>query len=85
MALDEIRAAFTCDGCGVPFSVQVDPAGVPPAGWSAFDHAEDAVRGSLGYEGPKTPEGFVGMSSVQDGRHLCGWCTNEADRKGERP
>lgn len=83
MALQEIRAAFICDGCGRAFSVDVEAPGEIPAGWSCFDIAVDSVRGSVSYRGPLTPEGFGGSSSVQGDRHLCGYCTSKADGRDD--
>jgi hypothetical protein len=83
MALIEMRAEFKCDGCGRAFSVEVDSAPAIPEGWSAFDVAEDAVRGSVAYRGPKDANGTTGSSSVQEGRHLCGPCTSVADASEE--
>jgi hypothetical protein len=80
MCLIEVRANFLCDGCGRPFNIRIEPPYVPPEGWSVFDVAEDAVRGSIDYVGPKNEDGTRGSSSVQDGRHLCGLCTFTADR-----
>lgn len=79
MSLIEVRAEFLCDGCGRPFSVHVDAPYVPPAGWSVFEIAEDAARGSIDYQGPNNPDGTLGASSVQGERHLCGLCTSAAD------
>lgn len=75
--LREIRASFACDGCGAAFSVQMEPPYEPPPGWSLFDCAVDAVRGSIGYEGPKSIQGFKGDSIVEDGRQLCGRCGSD--------
>lgn len=83
MSLIEVRAEFLCDGCGRPFSVRVEAPYVPPEGWSVFDVAQDAVRGSIDYVGPKNPGGFRGISSVQNDRHLCGLCTSGADASEE--
>lgn len=82
MSLKFIRAGFSCDKCGSPFSVSIDPAYPAPEGWSAFDIAEDAARGSVGYQG-KLVDGFLGASSVSDGEHLCGACTKTEDSKPE--
>ncbi len=74
--LEKIRAYFRCDGCNVPFSIMIDPAWNYPEGWSAFDAAVDAVRGSVRYEGP-----VRGSSSVQDDKHLCAACTRITDKQ----
>lgn len=83
MPLIDFRATFRCDNCNARFSVEVDSAGDIPAGWSGYDVAENAVMGSVGYEGPRQPNGTLGCSSVQDGRCLCGPCTSEADAEEE--
>lgn len=83
MSLRSIRARFACDRCGATFSVEMDPAYVPPVDWSLFDAAEDAARGSVRYEGPLHPDGFQGSSSVDGQSHLCGPCTAINDEKEE--
>ena len=74
MPLIDIQARFYCDGCGKPFRVNMEPPYEPPAGWSLFDCAVDAVRGSVGYQGPNDPRGFGGLSGVEDEKCLCGCC-----------
>lgn len=79
MALIEIRAEFRCDSCRRTFSVAIDPAPPVPEGWSMFEKAEDALRGSLDYKGPYDDNGTLGATSFQNDMHLCGPCTHEAD------
>lgn len=75
MAVVSIKSVIECDGCGVQFAVDHDPAYAPPAKWSMWDMAEDAVRG--GYVSGKS---FLdGSCSVQDGQMLCIDCTRKAD------
>lgn len=72
--LKEIRASFECDECGAQFSVEMDPAHKVPEGWSTFDDAVDAVRGSIDYRGPLTSAGVRGCSAVIEDKHICGEC-----------
>jgi hypothetical protein len=74
MAVVDIRAAICCDGCGVRFSVRLDPASHLPAGQSLFDAAVDAVRGSVGLQWARNA---IGPSSVQAQLTLCPDCTNK--------
>ena len=87
MAVKAIRAIILCDLCGIEFSVAIEEATNPVAGWSMWDVAEDAVRGSLGYEQKATPDRLGGLlghsSSVQQGQMLCADCTLVID--GEEP
>lgn len=82
--LNGIRAYFTCDRCDQTFTVQLDPPYVPPEGWTMYDVAEDAVRGSSGYGGPLSKSGVEGCSSIWQKtgkwRHLCGRCTSVLDK-----
>lgn len=75
MTVVSIKSVIECDGCGVQFGVEHDPAYVPPAAWSLWDVSEDAVRG--GFVIGKSI--FDGSSSVQDGQMLCIECTRKAD------
>ena len=77
MSVIAVIAKIECDECGVHFSVEVDPACGPVRRWSVWDYAQDAVRGSVGYEN-KIRSGD-GLSSVQAGKMLCGTCTKVAD------
>ena len=79
MSLFDIRGVFDCDGCGKQFSVSMDGAYKPPAGWSLFDCAEDAIRGGLGIEMKELPKDTFCNVSVQGGMHLCPICTNKVD------
>lgn len=87
MALSWIRARHTCDCCGAWFEVDLKPPYTPPAGWSLFDCALDAVRGGYIVDGHNltmdTLEralGFYTLScSVQGDGTLCGLCTKAAD------
>ena len=72
-----IKAEFACDNCGTVFHVGLDPAYQAPATWTTFEVAEDAVRGGIDYEA----EGHDFVSSVQDGKHLCGICTRKLDMR----
>ncbi len=76
MGVVSIQSTVSCDGCGTHFKVDHDPAYKPPAGWSLFDVAEDAVRG--GYVLGSSL--FDGSCSVQNGSMLCIPCTRAADR-----
>lgn len=78
MSICNITVNVECDECGRQFSVQMDAAEVPPDGWSAFDMAVDAVRGSLDYKDSEY-EGFIFSSSVQDEKQLCRRCTTDHD------
>jgi hypothetical protein len=79
MSVIRIRAHIKCDECGAQFSVGMDPSYEPPAKWSLWDVAEDAVRGSVQYEDKLWQYGLV--SSVQDGKMLCKACTEKADAR----
>lgn len=76
MSISCIMATILCDACGTKFQVEIDPAEKPPAGWCAWDLAENAVRGGTSAEG-------TGSTSVQDGEMLCRLCTKERDGKAE--
>ena len=79
MSVKAIRAIILCDRCGSEFSVAIEEATNPGAGWSMWDVAEDAVCGSLDYQQQATPDrpdrplGYG--SSVQHGQMLCADCT----------
>ena len=83
MSLDRITAQFFCDECGEPFKVNMDPAtkttGV--AFTSLFDFAEDELRGGLAVV--EARNGFSCIVSIQEGKHLCGICTEAYDKEGE--
>ena len=81
MAVVSIKSVIECDECAARFTVLHDPAYSPPADWSLWDVAEDAVRG--GYVEGKSI--FDGSCSVQDGRMLCIPCTRRADAADEEP
>lgn len=70
MSVKIINATIECDGCGGRFTVDIDAAYKPPAGWSEWDVAVDAVRG--GSDG----------TSVQGGFTLCEKCTKTCDAYG---
>lgn len=72
--LKEIRASFSCDECGKPFSIVLDSPYTAPEGWSLFDIAVDGIRGTVGYEGPQNTKGFAGLCAVDKDRHICGAC-----------
>lgn len=80
MALKNIQANMECDGCGVPFSVEIEASSEPPSDWNMFDVAVDAVRGSLGYR-DREINGCVFGSSVQNDKHLCRRCTAAEDKR----
>lgn len=66
-----IQAMFECDGCGEPFTVDIDPVSkfsqhLP----SIYEVAENTVRGG---------NAGAGLTSVQHGRHLCSGCTRKVD------
>lgn len=71
MSIASITAVVACDACGTRFSVDLDAAYKPPAGWSLHEVAEDAVRGGGGE--------LLDSCSVQDGQTLCAACTRQAD------
>lgn len=75
-----IRAHIRCDECGAGFAVDLDAAHKPPAGWSLWDVAEDAVRGGQVF-GKSI---FDGSCSVQQGRMLCIPCTRAADAEEDQ-
>lgn len=83
MPLQEIRAHWLCDGCGKPFSVKMEPPNKFPRGWTLYDSAVDAVRGSIDYQGPNQPNGCGGMSAVEGDNCLCGHC--DTLRVGRQP
>lgn len=67
MSVIEITAKVGCDGCGVHFEVEVDPA--EEVTGSVFDAVEEAVRGG----------GHPLVCSVQGGKMLCHTCTKKVD------
>jgi hypothetical protein len=76
----EIKAKFSCDECGTEFVVSMDPSFSAPPDLTLFDLAEDAISSGRDYEDGHEPSmGYTG--SVDDGRHLCGRCTHEADQE----
>lgn len=79
MPLQRVVAFWECDQCGTEFSVELDPARVPPRKWSVFELAEDAARGACCYE-CKEDKGRYG-SAVRGGLVLCGSCAREFDDK----
>lgn len=79
MSIVSIRAAVECDECGRRFKVDLEEAYQPPAGWSLFDCAVDAVRGGVAHDLGE------GSTSVQSGRALCVHCTREADAAPAAP
>lgn len=75
----EIEAKFACDDCGTEFIAPLDPAYIPPRGWSVFAVAEDSIRSGIGYR-DGTEDLPVGSGSVgPDGRHYCARCTRAYD------
>ena len=85
MPVKAIRAVILCDRCGVEFSVAIEETTIPVAGWSMWDVAEDAVRGSLDYAQTYRVDRIaclIGhLSSVQQGQMLCADCTASVDRE----
>lgn len=76
--IQSIRATFQCDSCGRDFSVAIDPAYLPPATWTVFEIAVDAVRQGLRYEGPRTqPFHFPQPSVTHDWCQLCDVCSSK--------
>lgn len=73
--LKEIRAIWECSLCGLEFSVRMEPPHIPPANWTLFDCALDAVRGSLDYRGPSADD-CQGLSFVDKDRALCDRCAS---------
>ena len=73
MALLWIKARIECDRCGKPFEVAIDAAWTFKEGDSAFEMAEEAVRGSI--------LGSDGFTSMVDNEMLCHDCTTEEDKK----
>lgn len=95
MALQEIIATFSCDECGKPFRVGIDPSMPIPERsdarpsyyerkpLTAFDVAVNTVAGGPAlYDGPCNPDGS-GCCSVRGDRHLCGVCSGQADEAEE--
>ncbi len=82
MSLINIIASFECDLCGVQFKITVDPAVEASDGSSAYDLAEDAVKGSVDYE-QIGDDILLGICSVQHGKHLCDACTTEGYKNDE--
>ena len=84
MTLVNAKAAFSCDGCGCEFQVELDTAYPFKKGRTIFDEAVDTVRGGI-CEVTAAPKHLrwanVGMCSVQNDKHLCPRCTREADDK----
>jgi hypothetical protein len=80
MSVQAIRVFLDCDRCGAGFSVALDPATACVTGWSAWDLAVDAVRGSCDYR-PADARWwrFGALASVQGGQMLCDRCTTEVD------
>jgi hypothetical protein len=77
-----VKAMFACDDCGTEFIVSLEPAYEPPAGWSVFAVAEDAIRGGQGYEDGvegSMPGPWSSGSVGDDGRHYCDRCTRKRD------
>lgn len=74
MSVLDVIARCQCDRCGDLMRVEVDTAGTV-AGWSVFDHVEDAVRGG---------NAGAGITSVQDEMMLCPQCTREVDAEGDK-
>lgn len=69
--LKEVEATFWCDGCGKPFTVEIDAAR-QTEGWSVFDYALDAVR--AGFDGSRAT-----VQGSDDDKALCGECTSKVD------
>ncbi len=80
MSVKVIRAFIACDECGREFSVAIEETTHPPPGWSMWDVAKDAVRGSLEYNERDAGHWHI-SSSVQDEKMLCAACTVTYDRQ----
>jgi hypothetical protein len=74
-----MKSTVECDECAGRFVVVHDAAYAPPAGWSLWDVAEDAVRGGY-FEGGS----IFASCSVQDGKMLCAPCTKKADAEPDQ-
>lgn len=74
--IKEVKATFECDRCGTEFTVKIDTAIEPPAGWSVFEIAEDAIWSLLNYEDATIKKGDTILGgSVDSGKHYCQRCT----------
>lgn len=80
VSIDRVEVRAICDGCGKWFCVEMELSDSIPQDWTLYDAAVNAVRGSLEYRDAKL---IIGSSSVQDGKHLCDACTDEAYAKTE--
>src|SRR5690242_3032940 len=76
MSLSKIIAHFECDGCGKPFTINMDAADKTEGAQTLIDLAEDEVRdrGSL--------QDGVFATVVYD-LHLCGACAGIAAKVGQ--
>lgn len=79
-----IEAWFSCDDCGMEFTVAIDPAKICSGGWSMMLVAEDSIRGGEGYDdGDETRGHSRGSGCVTaEGRHYCDACTKRMDIHG---
>jgi hypothetical protein len=68
--LKEIEATFWCDGCGKPFTVEIDPVR-QTEGWAVYDYAVDGIRESIGVH--------VSLQGTDDDKGLCEACTRVVD------
>lgn len=78
MSVLRIVASIECEGCGCLFKIEIDPADKCD-GWSVFDYAKDAVRGSNGiidWDGKSI------FTSVEDDKMLCPNCTDHTVSAG---
>lgn len=80
MSLVVILAHISCDRCGERFEVDLDAAYKPPADWTLWDCAEDAVRGGVSLH-----DNFLKSTSVQNGQMLCPTCTRKIDEAAGDP
>ncbi len=74
----DIIATFSCDRCGREFGVEIDPASPCRDGMTVFEIAEDHICA-----GKSINEDYC--CSMQGDNHLCGKCTEEADKDIESP
>jgi len=74
MGLIKVIAYFACDECGRHMIAELEADYVSPTNQAIFDIAEDFLHG-----GRDDGSVGMGMTSVQDGKHLCIVCTKEAD------
>lgn len=94
MSLVNVKAMFSCDGCGSQFYVGMDPAvRLTPDHSAVMDLAEQAMGGDgfCGYvnhnvqEDHKRGRRLGTMATLQHGHHLCPSCTHRVDHAEHIP